>query len=136
MGKIKFQERVNMYQNKTRQREANKLAQARFKAKKQGIVNNQVIPAEINAPQSNIGVVLGNTLPVIPSEVIPLVIPDSNTLTIDDIIKMPLAQAKALLRSWATGTGSAYQSVLGNLAIDYDVVNHHYPITHLISRQV
>lgn len=127
-----------MYKDKDKQKESARLAQQRFKAKKQGIVEKQVIPAEKNAPESNIGRVLGNTLPVIPCEntqkVIPLVIPESNTLTIEQIIKLTLAEAKAMLRNWAQGKGNAYQFRLGNLAIDYDIVKHHYPISCIIPR--
>jgi len=112
-----------MYQDKDRQREANKKAQARFKAKKQGIAENQVIPAKKNAPELNMINELGNTRPVIPPKVIPEipceVIP-SNTLTIDQIIAMPLAQAKALLASWAQDKGTIYQAKLGWLARQYD----------------
>lgn len=55
-------------------------------------------------------------------------------LTIDDIIKMPLEQAKAMLRSWATGAGTVKQYLLGNLAIEYDVTKHNYPVSHIVPR--
>lgn len=55
---------------------------------------------------------------------------------IDEIVRMPLAQAKVILREWAEDKGTTYQSVLGNLAIDYDIVKHHHPISELIPREV
>jgi hypothetical protein len=107
-----------MYRDKDRQREANKLAQARFKAKNRDLSNLGQKQGLENAPESNMSVVLGNTLPVIPLKVIP----KSNTLTIDQIVKLTLAEAKAILKGWAQGNGNTYQQVLGNLATDYDII--------------
>lgn len=56
-----------MYKDKEKQREANRLAQARFKAKNAGITENPIIEPKNNAVNASGLTMSGNTQPVIPS---------------------------------------------------------------------
>lgn len=112
-----------MYKDKELQKESNRIANQRYRDKKAGITQKPVIE-----PKNSIQDEPGQVIPVIPdtndtlnrdTRVIPDVIP---CLTIEQIIKLTAAQAKAILKGWALGNGSIYQSVLGNLALEYDKI--------------
>ncbi len=120
-----------MYKDKQKQKEANRLAKARFDAKNKDsavLAQKQGLKNSVESSALNIN---SNTLPVIPSKVIPGNTLNSNTLTLDQIIAIPAIEAKQILRGWAQDKSNGYQYRLGNLALQYDVIKSGYPLAHL-----